>query len=72
MDTLHVHTQCSQEKCHPEGCPVSAQALASHTTASESLGPWHCPTTAHGTLGGMGSLCANELFLNNDLTWFRE
>lgn len=34
--------------------------------------PWHCPTKAYGTLGGVDSFCANELFLNNDQTWFRE
>lgn len=35
------------------------------------LGPGSVPPQPMG-LGGMGSLCANELFLNNDLTWFRE
>lgn len=65
--TPHVHAQWDEEKC-----VVFTQALGSYTTARTRPGPCHCPTIAHGTLGRMGSLCANELFLNNDQTWFRE
>lgn len=70
--TLQGHTQWGKEKCNPEGCAVLTQALGTYTIASTRPGPWHCPTIADGTFGGMGSLCANELFLNNDQTWFRE
>lgn len=70
--TLYMHNQWSKERCSPEGCAVLTQALGSYTTVSTRPGLWHCPTVAHGTLSGMGSLCANELFINNDQTWFRE
>lgn len=70
--TLHVHAQWSKEKCNPEECAVLTQALGSYKTDRMRPEPWHCPTKAYGTLGGMDSLCANELFPNNDQTWFKE